>query len=104
MIFPRTTWYDLALYEEGILELSKGDKVRVYTQYQKDAERWITVEIGTEYDNKSWEPIGYYKEEYNGESEPEHEIISEEEFFDIVEKYTAHPMQLEWVDIGVRRG
>ena len=100
MVCPKTAWYTMVLYEEGIVELYGGyaNAYRTYVQFQGDSESWLTM-INLGVDN--WEPNLYYKEEYNGESEPEHVIISEEEFFDIIEKYTAHPMQLEWVDLGV---
>lgn len=97
-----TRYFDMSLYEGGIIEyISAGvDYTITYLRFQEETESWeladrIIVDWNSQDDSES-----YYRGVNTADfSDPDNEPMSEEEYREIVERYTAEPVELEWIPL-----
>ena len=94
-----TSYFSMSLYEGGIIEYISGgvNYTITYLRFQGETESWeladrIIVDWDSHDDSES-----YYRGVNTADfSDPENEPMSEEEYREIVERYTAEPVELEW--------
>ena len=95
-----TRYFDMSLYEGGIIEyISAGmSYTMTYLQYQEETENWERAAcIIVDWDYQSETKLYYHGVNLADFSDPDNEPMSEEEYRDIVERYTAEPVELEWI-------
>lgn len=97
-----TRYFDMSLYEGGIIEyISAGmSYTMTYLQYQEETESWEQAAcIIVDWDYQSETKIYYHGVNLADFSDPDNEPMSEEEYREIVERYTAEPVELEWIPL-----
>ena len=95
-----TSYFSMSLYEDGIIEYISGgmDYTITYLRFQEETESWeqvacIIVDWDSQDDSES-----YYRGVNTADfSDPDNKPMSEEEYNEIIEKYTAKPVELEWI-------
>ena len=97
-----TSYFSMSLYEGGIIEyISAGAYGTItYLQFQEETESWEQVACIIEYRNAQSDDDKYYRGVNTADfSDPDNEPMSEEEYREIVERYTAEPVELEWIPL-----
>ena len=97
-----TSYFSMSLYEGGIIEYISGgmDYTITYLRFQEETESWeladcIIVDWNSQDDSES-----YYRGVNTAHfADPANEPMSEEEYREIVERYTAEPVELEWIPL-----
>ena len=97
-----SSYFSMDFYEGGIIEhISAGVNYTItYLRFQEETESWeladrIIVDWNSQDDSES-----YYRGVNTADfSDPANEPMSEEEYREIVERYTAEPVELEWIPL-----
>lgn len=96
-----TPYFDMTMYEGGIVEYVSGgvDYTITYYQYSQETQDFELAEaLGAHWDNENGVDVEPYRE--NGQiitdGEYAREMLSEEEFQRIREQYTQKKIELEW--------
>ena len=97
-----TSYFSMSLYEGGIIEYISGgvNYTITYLRFQGETESWeladrIIVDWNSQDDSES-----YYRGVNTADfSDPDNEPMSEEEYQEIIERYTAEPVELEWIPL-----
>lgn len=96
-----TPYFDMTMYEGGIVEYVSGgvDYTITYYQYSQETQDFELAEaLGVHWDNENRVDVEPYRE--NGQiitdGEYAREMLSEEEFHRIREQYTQKKIELEW--------
>lgn len=96
-----TPYFDMTMYEEGIVEYVSGgvDYTITYYQYSQETQDFELAEaLGVHWDNENRVDVEPYREnrEIIIDGEYVREMLSEEEFQRIREQYTQKKIELEW--------
>lgn len=94
-----TPYYDLSMYEGGIIEsVSAGvDYTITYWKFSQEEQDWQLVEaLGAEWDNENARDVRPYRQVIVDGEYVEEEMLSDEEFQRIKEQYTQKRVELEW--------
>lgn len=96
-----TPYFDMTMYEGGIVEYVSGgvDYTITYYQYSQETQDFELAEaLGAHWDNENGVDVELYRE--NGQiitdGEYAREMLSEEQFQRIREQYTRKKIELEW--------
>ena len=95
-----TSYFSMKLYEGGIIEyISAGAYGTItYLQFEEETESWEKAACIIEYRNPQGDGDKYYRGVNTADfSDPDNEPMSEEEYQEIIERYTAEPVELEWI-------
>lgn len=94
------SWYfSMTLYEGGIIEyISAGlDYTVTYYQFQEETESWEKAAcIIVDWDSQSDSEKYYRGVNLESFSAPVNEPMTEDEYQEIIERYTTEPVELEW--------
>ena len=94
-----TSYFSMDFYEGGIIEHISGgvDYTITYLQFQEETESWeLADRIMVEWDSQDDSESYYWGVNTADFSDPDNEPMSEEEYREIIERYTAEPVELEW--------
>ncbi len=96
-----TPYFDMTMYEGGIVEYVSGgvDYTITYYQYSQETQDFELAEaLGAHWDNENRVGVEPYREnrEIITDGEYAREMLSEEEFQRIREQYTQKKIELEW--------
>lgn len=97
-----TPYYTMTLYEGGVIEYASAgvDYTLNYLQFSAQEQDWRVVEsLGAHWDfehQRNEEPYRQIADGASGESEP----LSEEEFQEIIDRYTREKVELQWFSLG----
>lgn len=96
-----TPYFDMTMYEGGIVEYVSGgvDYTITYYQYSQETQDFELAEaLGAHWDNENRVGVEPYREnrEIITEGEYAREMLSEKEFQRIREQYTQKKIELEW--------
>ena len=95
-------YYDMALYEGGIIEYISGGVTytKTYLRFQEETESWeLAVRIVVDWDSDTDSDRGYYWGDDVGGYLTDNEPMSEEEYQKIMAQYTSEPVELEWISL-----
>ena len=93
-----SSYFSMSLYEDGIIEYISGgmDYTMRYYRFQEETESWeqaACIIVDWEDDRETY----YWGVNTADFSDPDNKPMSEEEYNEIIEKYTAKPVELEWI-------
>lgn len=99
-----SSYFTMTIYENNIVEYVSGGaySTTTYLQFRKDTEEWVVADIIAVSD--MWDPVNkkedrlYYGGNTTGGGTLQ-DLISEEEYIQIKEKYTAELMEMEWMPL-----
>ena len=95
-------YYDMALYEGGIIEYISGGVTytKTYLQFQEETESWeLAVCVIVDWDPDTDSDRGYYWGDDVGGYLTDNEPMSEEEYQKIMAQYATEPVELEWTSL-----
>ena len=97
-----SSYFSMDFYEGGIIEHISGgvDYTITYLRFQEETESWELVDcIIVNWDSQD-DSESYYRGVNTADfSDPDNEPMSGEEYQDIVERYTAESVELEWIPL-----
>ena len=94
-----SSYFSMTLYEGSIIEyISAGVNYTItYLQFQKETESWEQVAcIIVDWDSQSDSENYYWGVNLANFDDPANEPMTEEEYQEIIERYTTKPVELEW--------
>ena len=95
-----SSYFFMTLYEGGIIEyISAGvNYTMTYYRFQEATESWEQADcILVEWDSQSDSENYYWGVKTANFSDPDNKPMSEEEYREIMERYTTKPVELEWI-------